>query len=552
MIEFSYDLEVAEQQIAAVIFYLTAVAHIDGEFHVSEKRFIREYVEKLVRIRVESGEGSLGETRRHYHAMFHRAARYIHDLASEAIPRNENVTDFIESKIKLYALEMLDYFDEKGQRQLLNVVEDLIAADGVLHPAELRFRDEVEAMLHATAPEQEELPPVPATTMAFKRQKPRLAKVDSHPLLEEIEQHYSSDPQQLAQQSAADRALAVKAIGILEAQRKRGEGKLVNRHNVGDLSGMKPFLDGHIGVLPPQKGKKYELIVLGDLHGCYSCLKGALMQSDFLRKSMAYLADPDNNPDVRLVFLGDYIDRGFYSIEGILRTILTLFVTMPSRVVMLRGNHEFFLEREGQVFSGVIPAEAILQWLGPQTEEQFRAYRRLFVNMPNMFLFDRTLFVHGGIPRDHTISEKYRDLSSLNEPEIRFEMMWSDPSRVEYVSPDLQSENIRFPFGRAQFHHFMSLVGANTLIRGHERVDEGFREFLTDDMRLVTLFSAGGAESPDLPDDSPYRNVTPMALTITYEDGEYEATPWEIDYLTWSDPQTNGFLTKPTRKWPWQ
>ena len=48
------------------------------------------------------------------------------------------------------------------------------------------------------------------------------------------------------------------------------------------------FLDGHVYVHPAVPGKVYELTVLGDLHGCYSCLKSALLQADFFAKLEAW------------------------------------------------------------------------------------------------------------------------------------------------------------------------------------------------------------------------------------------------------------------------
>ena len=92
------------------------------------------------------------------------------------------------------------------------------------------------------------------------------------------------------------------------------------------FAGQDPFLDGHVYVVAPKPGLAYELLVLGDLHGCYSCLKAALMQADFFAKVQAHHDDPEKNPRMMLVFLGDYIDRGRFSYNGILRTVMQLFV----------------------------------------------------------------------------------------------------------------------------------------------------------------------------------------------------------------------------------
>ena len=81
------------------------------------------------------------------------------------------------------------------------------------------------------------------------------------------------------------------------------------------------------------------------------------------------------------------------------------------------------------------------------------------------------------------------------------------------------------------------------MIRGHERVVEGFRTIYDDpDATLLSLFSAGGATNDDLPASSNYREVTPMALTIRHKDGISQLTPFVIDYERYNDPKYNAFF----------
>lgn len=63
-------------------------------------------------------------------------------------------------------------------------------------------------------------------------------------------------------------------------------------------------------------------------------------------------------------------------------------------------------------------------------------------------------------------------------------------------------------------------------MRGHEKVNAGFRSVYADeDIRLFTLFSSGGVANDDIPTDSNYRDVRPMAMTIRVRDGETRAIP---------------------------
>jgi hypothetical protein len=121
-------------------------------------------------------------------------------------------------------------------------------------------------------------------------------------------------------------------------------------------------------------------------------------------------------------------------------------------------------------------------------------------------------------------------------------MLWSDPSRADVIPEDLQAASARFPFGRKQFRNFMGKIGCNLLVRGHEKVNAGFKSvYRDDDIRLLTVFSAGGIDNDDIPADSNYRDVRPMALTITRQDGETKATPWAIDYSRYQSPELNAF-----------
>ena len=57
---------------------------------------------------------------------------------------------------------------------------------------------------------------------------------------------------------------------------------------------------------------------------------------------------------------------------------------------------------------------------------------------------------HAGIPRDADIKAKIHDFAALNDPDLRFQMLWSDPSTADFIPEGLQAQNARFPFGREQ------------------------------------------------------------------------------------------------------
>ena len=555
MIAFSQNPVVAEQQMTAIITYLITFGYIDGQFDVREKVFIHEYIHTLVRMRVEhmgidddAARAMIAERQtRYFERVFERVHLEIRHNLDEVVAAGESLEEFVLAKLRLRCFELFKELDPRSQGTLLQLIDELVAADGRVDPREKRFRDELVALLQDSAgPPRAQPRPVEAAAaprvppMLVTAPSVQLGSLDNHPLLMMNEQHFSSDPARLARQITADHALIRQALDAWDVQRRAGDGRLDGMRTARDLGGA-PFLDKYVyGMAAPARAT--ELIVLGDLHGCYSCLKAALLQSDFFPKAAAARRDPAQ-PDVKLIFLGDYIDRGMYSYNGVLRTVLQLFVSMPESVYVLRGNHEYYVDLGGKIVGGVRPAEAIATFESHMPRQMFEAYMMLFEHMPSMLLCDRTLFVHAGIPRDRSLEERWRDLTSLNDKDLRFQMMWSDPANANHVPHELQAHNARFPFGRMQFRAFMERIGCDTMVRGHEKIDAGFKVVFDDgDTRLLNLFSSGGAQNADLPANASYRSVTPMALTIKVKAGQQAvATPWAIDWSAYNQAQRNGF-----------
>lgn len=553
MLTFSTDPDVAEQQMNAIIFYLTAFGYIDGEFDRSEKLFIREYIAKLVGMRADAAMPDASPELRdeiaqrfttHFHEVFEQTDHYVKDLFTEAVADEEKVDEFVYAKLKLRSYEIFKSFDEANQQALLESIDELIHADGHVHPAEAKFRREINDLLNSEVPLEDAEIQVVESNLEIAEPSTLSCNIDNHPIFEPLERHYSSDPVTIRKQAEADTALIERTMKTLSDARAAGQGRLSGKQTVAEFDGQAPFLDGNILVYPRQPGESYELIVLGDLHGCYSCLKAALLQSNFFAKVEAYRLNPSRNPNPKLVLLGDYIDRGHFSYNGVLRTVMQLYCTAPDHVFPLRGNHEYYLEYRGRIYGGVKPAEAINTLYGHMPDEMFEVYMDLFESLPNVLFFDRTMFVHAGIPRDADLREKWEDLGTLNDTDLRFQMLWSDPSQAKFIPEELQAQNARFPFGQNQFETFMAKVGCTTMVRGHEKVLEGFRSVYKDGgARLLNLFSAGGENNRDLPEDSSYRDVTPMAMTMTISaEGETKVAPWVIDYEQFNDPAKNLFF----------
>ncbi len=554
MLTFSTNPDVAEQQMNAIIFYLTAFGYIDGEFDFTEKTFVRIYIRQLVTARAKAAMPDADPKTRdevvnkfvsHFHEVFEQTDRGVKELFDEAVADGEDVEKFVYAKLKLRSYEIFQTFDRDNQNELLSTIDELIYADGTVHPSEAKFRAEIEALLDKPMPlKDSDIEVIAGKQVAIDGPAALRPRLDDHPFFERGEQHYSSDPDRIRSQVTADLDLMQRFLAQLEAQRAKGQGKLAGKQNVSEFVGMSPFLDGHVFVHPAQPGLIYDLTVLGDLHGCYSCLKAALLQADFFAKLEAWKLDR-RKPEPKLVLLGDYIDRGMFSYNGVLRTVMQLYLAAPDHVFPLRGNHEYYIEYRGRIYGGVKPAEAINTLIGHIPGEVFQEYMRMFEQLPNMLFFDDLMFVHAGIPRDSDVKTKITDFASLNDPDLRFQMLWSDPSTADFIPDDLQQQNARFPFGKKQFEAFMTRLGCSMMVRGHEKVDAGFKTMYGEVASLLSLFSAGGSDNFDLPPESSYRTVTPMAATIRLEGGTAQVTPWLIDYKRFNDPKRNRFFASP-------
>jgi len=549
---FSSDPEIAKKQMLTVVFLLTAFGHADGKFAMAEKRFVQEMIAQLVERRMQ--EAVSNPLARHattdlviekFQRVAARIDREIVALFSESVAEGESQEEFVLAKITLRCYELLRQFDEGARGVLFDIVDDFILADGVSHPAEEKLRSDLERLLAEPIEitEFEVLEDEPAQRVKLSEEQSLVPGADDHPFFARLERAYPRNPRDFGRLAKDDVELVRKVRSTLDEQRAAGAGRLTGARSFTEFAGQAPFLDGHVYVLPPDPDTEYELIVLGDLHGCYSCLKAALLQTDFLAKVQAHADDPAGTPDTRLVLLGDYIDRGRFSYDGILRAVMQLYVTVPNAVYMLRGNHEYYVELEGRIMAPVRPAEGMMNLEGIASDAFFKEYMQLFEELPTSLAFDRVFFAHAGIPREATLRDKWRDLSSLNDPDLRFEMMWSDPSDTEAVPDELQEKVARFGYGTSQFRSFMARIGCSAMVRGHERIVEGFRAtYQFPDASLYTLFSAGGESCLDLPESSNYRDVTPRGITIRWKGGQSTVTQFAIDWARYNACERNRFF----------
>ncbi|MEO7329650.1 MAG: serine/threonine protein phosphatase, partial [Minicystis sp.] len=338
MITFSTDPQTAEQQMRAVIFYLTAFGYVDGELDAAEKRYVRDYAGKLVIDRARAALGDKLDAHydmierwiQHFHEMVEETDHQIQELFTESVADGESTAQFVVAKLKLRCFELFRRFDDHTRSEMLASVDELMFADGVVHPSEEAFRRELyQLLLEPVEIDADDLEPIEAGSLIIGAQATLTPTQADHPFFQGSERPYATDKAAFAQEAQGDMELIDRVLATLEIKRAEGKGRLAAASDIGGFPDGARFLDGHVFVNKPAPDARHELLVIGDLHGCYSCLKAALLQADFFGKVEAHKANPAKHPHMGVVLLGDYIDRGRFSYNGVLRAVMQLFTALP-------------------------------------------------------------------------------------------------------------------------------------------------------------------------------------------------------------------------------
>jgi len=270
--------------------------------------------------------------------------------------------------------------------------------------------------------------------------------------------------------------------------------------------------------------------VCGDVHGQYF---------DLLK--LFEVGGPPGNTNY--LFLGDYVDRGYYSIECVLY-LWALKKMHNNNLHLLRGNHECRHLTEYFTFK--------TECLTKYSQTVYDACMTAFDALPIAALMnEQFLCVHGGLsPQIRTI-EDIQNIYRFQEPPASgplCDLIWSDPLEDFGKEPaGTEPFTVNETRGCGYFYSFQACCDFLTennllsIIRAHEAQDQGYKMYkrnpTTGFPSLITIFSA-----PNYLDM--YQN---KAAILKYEDNvmnirqfNCSAHPYWLpnfmDVFTWSLP----------------
>jgi len=188
-------------------------------------------------------------------------------------------------------------------------------------------------------------------------------------------------------------------------------------------------------------------------------------------------------PSVNYVFMGDFVDRGYYSVETFL-LLLSLKVRYPNRVTLIRGNHES--RQITQVYGFY---DECLKKYG--NTNVWRYCADVFDCLSLSAVVDNSvLCVHGGLSPSLDTLDQIQDLQRVQEPPHEgpmCDLMWSDPDD-DIQGWGISARGAGYVFGPDIADQFLYANHLELIARSHQLAMEGYKYFFGQ--LLVTVWSA--------------------------------------------------------------
>uniref|UniRef100_A0A914IGQ6 Serine/threonine-protein phosphatase n=1 Tax=Globodera rostochiensis TaxID=31243 RepID=A0A914IGQ6_GLORO len=244
--------------------------------------------------------------------------------------------------------------------------------------------------------------------------------------------------------------------------------------------------------------------IFGDLHGNLPYFLKYFKVGN-VEPQLLKLRAPENN----LLFLGDYVDRGQFSLEVIV-LLVALKLLFPYKITLLRGNHEIMEINQSYSFYGEVCEKRM------DFERIYTKCNKLFTKLPLCAVVSDTyLCMHGGLPRpegwDFLMGDEFEKPQNDEEIDSNYtfcDLLWADPTNnsrqlplFEECEPDdgflEEYANYRFNedretsiqfndrFAQEFFNRFPNIRG---VFRAHEQYPQGHG--MNEARTICTIFSS--------------------------------------------------------------
>ncbi|CUV04178.1 Serine/threonine-protein phosphatase [Cryptosporidium tyzzeri] len=187
-------------------------------------------------------------------------------------------------------------------------------------------------------------------------------------------------------------------------------------------------------------------------------------------------------PDTNYLFLGDFVDRGYYSVETFL-LLIALKVRYPDRIMLIRGNHE--TRQITQVYGFY---DECLRKYGSVNVWRYCTEIFDYLSLASL-IEDRILCVHGGLSPSITTIDEIRSLDRKQEVPhdgSMCDLLWSDPEEINGwgISP----RGAGYIFGSDVVKSFNHCNDIELITRAHQLAMDGYKWWF--EQNLVTVWSA--------------------------------------------------------------
>lgn len=188
-------------------------------------------------------------------------------------------------------------------------------------------------------------------------------------------------------------------------------------------------------------------------------------------------------PEQNFLFLGDYVDRGFYSSETFL-LLLALKVRYPTKMYLIRGNHETRQITKDYGFCDEVKRKF-------NDDTVYECFIEAFNALPLAAVIDEKIFcVHGGLSKDLVSLKQIDEIERFVEPPddgLFSDLLWSDPDD----SITGYQESVRgagYIFGADATEKFLKDNNLEFMCRAHQVAQEGYMSWFGG--KCFTVWSA--------------------------------------------------------------